>query len=91
MRKRTIENRAVSNVICARAAQNVANVLAIAAHAGIIVKTWMTPPQVSILRSCRHQLLYRPMKIMPLKGQRASPVPAALKLRMMKILLPPNN
>jgi hypothetical protein len=63
----------------------------IAAHAGITVKTWMTPPQVSILRSCRHQLRYRPMKMMPLKGQRASPVPAAPKLLVMKRLLPPND
>jgi hypothetical protein len=31
------------------------------------------------------------MKMMPLKGQRASPVPAAPKLLVMKRLLPPND
>lgn len=81
MRNLTTANRAIR----AHAAQNAMSVLSalqitgmqIAARAAITAKTLTMPPLASTLPYCRLPLRYRPVKTMPPKSQRVSPVPAA--------------
>jgi hypothetical protein len=81
MRNLTTANRAIR----AHAAQNAMSVLSalqitgmqIAARAAITATTLTMPLLASTLPYCRLPLQYRPVKTMPPKSQRVSPVPAA--------------